>query len=222
MPFFACLGYNPSFDVNEPGPATDSPGGHQRVLEMSELWKVVEAALKEAARWAAKHTDVKRILPPPLAVGDDVLVRSKNIATKRPSKKLDCKYYGPFCIVERIGTHAFRLKLPASLKIHDVFHIEVLEPAPPQSGIKNRRAEPPGPVKSAEGAYEVEKVLDSEYRGKMRKDGTRKVWYCVKWLGYDGEVDETTWEPEESLMAVRVRVAEFHRRYPTKPRGRGL
>jgi hypothetical protein len=69
MPFFTCLGYNPSFDVNEPGPATDSPGGQQRVLEMSELWKVVEMALKDAAEQAAMHTDVKRILPPPLRLG---------------------------------------------------------------------------------------------------------------------------------------------------------
>jgi hypothetical protein len=149
-------------------------------------------------------------------------VRSKNIATKRPSKKLDCKYYGPFRIGERIGIHAFRLKLPASLKIHDVFHIDVLEPAPPQSYLRNRRAETPGPAESAEGVYEVERVLDSEYRGKTWKDGTRKVWYCVKWLGYDGEADEMAWEPEESLMAVWARVKDFHRRYPTKPRGRGL
>jgi hypothetical protein len=142
--------------------------------------------------------------------------------TKRPSKKLDCKYYGPFPIIGRIGTHAFQLKLPPVLRIHDVFHIDTLEPAPPKSGIKNRREEPPGPVESADGAYEVEKVLDSEYRGKLRKDGTRKVWYCVKWLGYDGEADETTWEPEEAVAGAVARVKEFHRRYPTKPRGRDL
>ena len=221
-PFFACLGYHPSFDVCDPGSATDSPAGRQRVADMAELWSVVREALQDAAERAAKHTDARRILPPPLAVGDGVLVRSKNIMTKRPSKKLDCKYYGPFPIIGRIGTHAFRLRLPPVLRIHDVFHIDTLEPAPPKSDIKNRREDPPGPVESADGAYEVEKVLDSEYRGKMRTDGTRKVWYCVKWLGYEGEADETTWEPEESVAGATARVKEFHRRYPTKPRGRGL
>jgi hypothetical protein len=65
-------------------------------------------------------------------------------------------------------------------------------------------AEPPGLVESADGAYEAKKVLDSEYRGKMRMNGTQKVWYCVNWLGYNGEADETTWEPEEAVASAEI------------------
>jgi hypothetical protein len=139
-PFFACLGYHPSFDVCDPGPVTDSPAGRERVADMAELWGVVREALRDAAERAANHTDARHILPPPLTVGDGVLGQSKNITMKRPSNKLDCKYYGPFPIIARIGTHAFRLKLPPVLRIHDVVHIVTLEPAPPKSDIKNRRA----------------------------------------------------------------------------------
>jgi len=34
---------------------------------------------------------------------------------------------GPFKIDKIIGTHAFRLELPATMKIHNVFHVSLLE-----------------------------------------------------------------------------------------------
>ena len=71
-PFFACLGYNPSFDVSGPGSATDSPGGHQKVAEMTDLWEMVHTALRDSADRAARHADARRILPPPMVVGDGI------------------------------------------------------------------------------------------------------------------------------------------------------
>ncbi len=45
------------------------------------------------------------------AVGDMVLLSTKNIKTKRPSKKLDFKFYGPFRIEAVVGKQAYRLEL---------------------------------------------------------------------------------------------------------------
>ena len=41
--------------------------------------------------------------------------------------KLSLRYIGPFEILERVGTVAYRLALPPSLSgVHEVFHVSVL------------------------------------------------------------------------------------------------
>ena len=43
-------------------------------------------------------------------------------------KKLSPRYCGPYEIVKKIGSQAYKLKLPAHLKIHDVSHVSLLKP----------------------------------------------------------------------------------------------
>ena len=42
--------------------------------------------------------------------------------------KLEPRYIGPFEILERVGTVAYRLVLPPSLSgVHEVFHVSILQ-----------------------------------------------------------------------------------------------
>jgi hypothetical protein len=66
--------------------------------------------------------------PPDFKVGDLVMIDARNMKTKRLSKKLDHKKIGPVKILKKIGTRAFRVELPTTIEVHNVFHVSLLEP----------------------------------------------------------------------------------------------
>ena len=67
---------------------------------------------------------------PMLKEGDKVYLLRKNIVTKRLSDKLDYKKLGLFKIIEIKGLVNYRLKLPKTIKIHPIFYVSLLKPAP--------------------------------------------------------------------------------------------
>jgi hypothetical protein len=63
-------------------------------------------------------------------VGDQVLLRvspNKGVVWFGVSRKFSPRYIGPFTILARVGSLAYRLQLPDSMAgVHSVFHVSML------------------------------------------------------------------------------------------------
>jgi len=109
-----------------------------------------------------KYYDPKAMEQPIIEVGDLVMLHAKNIRTKRPSKKLSPKLYGPFKVLEKKGSRAYKLEIWPRWKIHPVFHVSLLEPY----GASNRpnREQPLRDPEEIKGDLESEvaKLVKSE------------------------------------------------------------
>ena len=53
-------------------------------------------------------------------------MNSKYIKTKC-NRKLEAKFFRPFRVLHPVGSQAYKLKLPKRWRIHDVFHVFLLE-----------------------------------------------------------------------------------------------
>ena len=62
----------------------------------------------------------------PWKVGNKVWLETTNLRLQYPCKKLSPKCLGPFKITQVLSPLVYRLKLPSTWKIHDVFHAGLL------------------------------------------------------------------------------------------------
>jgi hypothetical protein len=181
----------------------------------SDIHQYVKSMIEDTQSKQAKYFDYHRRSTPSYKVGDQVMLSAQNINTIRPSKKLDFKRLDPFTIVDRVSTHAYRLDLPSTMKIHNVFHVGLLEKYTP-SDIPGQLDDPPPPViVDGEEEYGVENIISSRSVNCGKK---RKIQYLVEWTGYGGTEEETTWQDPEDLTNSVDKVKEFHNWYPNKPR----
>ena len=136
-------------------------------------------------------------------------LKTKNLKTRRPSRKLDHLWSGPYPVVKVINPVAYELRLPTTMKIHLVFHTNLLLPCA-SNPFPGQRHPEPGPVivDAGEDFWEVEKILDSRIR-------YGHVQYYVKWKGWD--IEDSTWQGVEDVAGAPEAVKEFHKRYPHKP-----
>jgi len=199
-PFYANYGYNPEpyRDVIEKaGTSLDADTTARKIKGLQEQ---LRRDISFYALRMKQYHDKGRRDAPTLKRGDKVYLLRRNIRTKRPSNKLDFKKIGPFKILEKRSTVNYKLELPKGMRIHPVFHISLLEPAP-----KNAKIQTDIEVEPDEGEYEVEEILDRRVKGRQEE-------YLIKWKGYDDS--ENTWEPRKHLRNCPEKLHQFHQRNP--------
>ena len=123
-----------------------------------------------------------------------MLLSTRNLKMRGIPAKLKKRFMGPFKIQERIGRQAYRLLLPETWKIHQVFHISLLK----KWNAVDLQEEEEIPVEEPEVEepyYQIEKLL----RWRRVKRGLReKTEYLVLWKDYP--IEEAQWVPTENFM----------------------
>jgi hypothetical protein len=133
MPCYANYGYHLCFGPNLRGVGSGAPGVSEYVSALTRLYTELREEITYAQRTYTEQANRAHHLDPVLEPGDWVWLQWKHIKTTQPSGKLDYKLIGPYIILEKVSSRAYKLRLPHSIKLHLVFHIALLEPAEPDS-----------------------------------------------------------------------------------------
>ena len=196
-PYFANYGWEPTAYYEPKADDRPAAAAQLSVQELRELQQQLTLDLKFVAYRMAHYYNNHRSTEPILKEGDKVFLIRRNIKTKRPSLKLDHVKLGPFQVEKALGRVTYKLKLPRGRKIHPVFHISMLEPAPQQIPLSDKWE-----ICGAEEEYEIEEIRDEERRGRM-------TFYLVKWKGYPEE--ENTWEPATNFPNAKREIQRFQK-----------
>ncbi|CAJ0964800.1 unnamed protein product [Ranitomeya imitator] len=208
-PFFCNSGFHPRFSSGQVE-SSDCPGVDSVVDRLQQIWTQVVDNLTLSQEKAQLFANRRRRVGPRLRVGDLVWLSSRHIPMKVSSPKFKPHFIGPYRISEILNPVSFRLTLPDSFSIHNVFHRSLLRRyvAPMVPSV-----EPPAPVLvEGELEYIVEKILDSRV-------SRRKLQYLVKWKGYAQE--DNSWVFASDVHAPDL-VRAFHVAHPGRPGGSGL
>jgi hypothetical protein len=128
-PFEALYGRKCNTPVSWDNPTDRVVVGLDLLREMEEQMLKIKKNLKDAQDRQKIYVDKGRTHRE-FKVGDHVFLKVK--ANRSSLKlgncsKLVARYCGPFEILERIGPVAYMIALPASMSVHNVFHVSLLK-----------------------------------------------------------------------------------------------
>ena len=111
---------------------------------------------QKALQWRIKPINPPKTFTP----GDEVWLDACNLKIRTPSRKLSPWRYGPFKVLQRISLVAYRIELPQTMKIHNVFHINLLIPHRQTEAYGETYHQPPSELIDGEEEYEIEEIID--------------------------------------------------------------
>lgn len=219
-PFFANYGFNPRTNwPTEESPK--NPSSKFYLHWMSSVHDTCRTNLESSREVMGKYYDRTRLEAPKYKEGDLVMLNGKNLRTRRVCRKLDHKLLGPFEVIKVVSPMAVKLRLPSRWRIHDVFHVKLLEPY----RISSKRSIPQLDeiLEEMDGLVTEEGIIDDIIDSSYNKS-QKKILYLVKWEGYP-EREHWTEEPYENFLVSEEaveRLREFHKNNPNRPRDRRI
>ena len=158
-PFELNCGYHPQMSYKDNvDPRSKSKSADNLSAELRELMIVCRENLHHAQELQKRAHD-KGVKPRSYASSDKVWLNSKYIKIKR-NRKLEAKFFGPFRVLHPVGKQVYKLELPRKWRIHDVFHVSLLE----QDTTRKGRVDDDATELDAgddSGEYEMEAICDS-------------------------------------------------------------
>ncbi|GKC02605.1 putative reverse transcriptase domain-containing protein [Tanacetum coccineum] len=170
--------------------------GPELVQETTEKISQIKDRLKAAQDHQNSYADHRK-KPLEFGVGDYVLLKVspwKGVVRFRKKGKLAPRFVGPFEIIEKVGSVAYRIELPEELNdVHDTFHV---------SNLKKRLADPTLQVPLDEIRVDdklnfVEEPVEIMEREFKKLKRSRIAIVKVRWNSKRGP--EFTWEREDQM-----------------------
>jgi hypothetical protein len=187
-PYELILGYIPQ--VHQPTRQSSVPSVMERLQAIKNHREAAQEALRQAQARLIKETKYK-----PFKEGDQVWLEGTHLRLPYETMKLAPRRYGPFKVAAKISDVAYKLELPDTWKIHDVFHASLLTPYKETDKHGPNFLEPPPELINGEPEWEVEEILgDRTYR--------RKKQFLIRWKGYAPAHD--SWTNESDINAPEL------------------
>jgi len=165
----------------------------------------------------------RRACPESFAIGRKVWLKAGNLTREAQAKvtdkippmhrKLAPQYLGPFEITKVIGTHRFRLNIPAVLRIYNEFDASLLKPyvvRAKEAGedvVLSDPGAPPSLVpvdvdELVEDEFYIEKILAHHFT----RNGRLK--YLIKFVGYDDS--HNLWLDEKDVFMTQNFLKDYY------------
>jgi hypothetical protein len=130
-PFMALYGYHPPSITSYLKEKSKVQAVEDHIENQQQDLQILKDNLTMAQNRMKQQADQNRS-ERSFEVGDWVFLRLqpyKQMSHKQAKKdnKLSPKYYGPYKVLEKIGTMAYKLELPTSSRVHPVFHVSCLK-----------------------------------------------------------------------------------------------
>ena len=161
-------GVNLTASINTPEDAVLA--AQDRLKELQESRSDAQKALQKC---------IKPINPPrTFDIGDKVWLDARNLHVQAPSKKLSPWRYGPFKVTQQVSQVPYRIKHPPSMKIHNIFHVNLLISYKKTEAYRETFPQPPPELIDGQKEYKVKEIITDHYNKRKWKRQ-----YLVKWVG---------------------------------------
>ncbi|KAL8128454.1 hypothetical protein V2J09_017609 [Rumex salicifolius] len=155
-----------------------------------ELLELLKFRLHRAQNRQKQADDARRSARE-FQVGDHVYLklqpyRQQSLKNRKIPHKLSPRFYGPFLVTDRVGSVAYKLQLPATAAIHNVFHVSQLKLCPNPS---SSTSDLPQFLLDVGTTKEPEAILERKMVNRQNKAATKVL---VHWKGETP--DMATWE----------------------------
>jgi len=191
-PFEALYGYTPKHFGISAVDSVQMPELDDWVQNRQLMNELIKQHLSRAQLRMKKQADKKRS-ERQFQVGDKMFLKLQpyvqSTLAPRSSQKLAYKFFGPYEILSRVGLVAYKLRLPASSRIHPVFHVSQLKQMVPSTEVTSSVPD------DLDILRVPEKVLG---RRSVARGVSSVAQVLIQWSGMPSSL--ATWEDRESIQ----------------------
>lgn len=179
-PFYANYGYRP-WELSCPIIPTGNRSAESGLAQLAKIRDALRRHIEKAQEDNGKHynergnSHLNLVDQPLFTIGDKVWLNGRNIATSRPSRKLDYRLLDPSKITGKVSHVAYRLQSPQTMDVHNTLHVSQLEPYRPGHPNEPQHEDPPNIIAkvNADTSQSVYTMVNSTYRKAIPAQRTR-------------------------------------------------